>query len=98
MNIGRWWYKDEEIDIVALQGDEKKILFGECKWTNKPIGIKIIKELEKKAAKVGWKNKERREYFALFSKAGFGKNAVDYAEKNENWLLFDLDDLTRIFH
>ncbi|MGL5901488.1 MAG: ATP-binding protein, partial [Cetobacterium sp.] len=30
-NLGRWWDKNEEIDIVALGEDE--ILFGECKWS-----------------------------------------------------------------
>ena len=30
--IGRWWHKDNEIDIVALNDETKEILFAECKW------------------------------------------------------------------
>ncbi|MEE9152400.1 MAG: ATP-binding protein [Thermoplasmata archaeon] len=97
MKIGRWWYKEEEIDIVALQDEKNKILFGECKWSGKPMGMNVIKGLEQKAENVRWKNDKREEFFALFSKAGFGKKVVEYAENNGNCLLFDLDDLAGIF-
>ncbi|MGC8899112.1 MAG: ATP-binding protein [Candidatus Micrarchaeia archaeon] len=30
--IGRWWHKDKEIDIIALNEERKQILFCECKW------------------------------------------------------------------
>ncbi|ACJ16241.1 DEXX-box atpase, C-terminus [Thermococcus onnurineus NA1] len=30
--IGRWWHKNEEIDLVALNEQEKKALFIEVKW------------------------------------------------------------------
>ncbi len=97
LKIGRWWHRDEEIDVVALNNEENKIMFGECKWTNKPIGMKVIADLERKAKKVKWKNQKRKEYYALFSKVGFQKKVIDYTDNNQNWLLFDLKDLTDIF-
>ncbi len=32
--FGRWWDKDNEIDILALNEDKSEILFAECKWKN----------------------------------------------------------------
>ena len=44
--IGRWWDRDEEIDVVALCEDENKILFGEVKWSSKPVGTNIYENLK----------------------------------------------------
>jgi hypothetical protein len=35
------------------------------------VGIDIYEELKKKAQKVSWGSKKRKEYFCLFSKKGF---------------------------
>jgi len=77
--IGNWWghfredgvRKELEIDIVALNEDTRDILFAECKWRNKKVGIATYHELREKSRFVEWHNNNRREYFALFSKAGF---------------------------
>lgn len=47
--IGRWWDREEEIDIVALNEERKEILFGEVKWTKRPVGVNIYEELRRKA-------------------------------------------------
>jgi AAA+ ATPase superfamily predicted ATPase len=88
--IGSWWHRDNEIDIVALNEDTKEILFAECKWQNKKVGIKVYDELKEKSGHVKWNNEERKEYFALFSKAGFTSRL-----KNEEVLLFELKDINR---
>lgn len=88
--IGSWWHRDNEIDLVALNEDTKEILFAECKWQNKKVGIKVYDELKEKSGLVKWNNEERKEYFALFSKAGFTSGL-----KNEEVLLFDLEDINR---
>ncbi len=31
---GRWWYKDEEIDIVGINDQNNAIIFIECKWSD----------------------------------------------------------------
>ncbi len=33
-DIGRWWSKGEEIDIVAINREKKKALLMEVKWSN----------------------------------------------------------------
>ncbi len=94
--IGRWWHKDQEIDLVGLNKFRKEILFAECKWTNKKVGIKIVNQLIDKAKEVRWHNLDRVEYFILFSRSGFTKNCIDYC-RNNNILFYDLDDLEKLF-
>lgn len=44
--IGRWWDRNEEIDLIALNEEQKKILFGEAKWSNKAVGVDIYEDLK----------------------------------------------------
>jgi len=34
LKIGRWWHKNEEIDLVAFNEKEKKAILREVKWKN----------------------------------------------------------------
>ena len=36
--LGRWWDRNDEIDIVGLSKEFNAILFGEVKWRGKKIG------------------------------------------------------------
>ncbi|HHG75514.1 MAG TPA: ATP-binding protein [Persephonella sp.] len=87
---GRWWEKDKEIDIVAL--GENEILFGECKYWERPVGIDVLNELIEKSRYLKWKDKNRKEYFAVFSRKGFKKELKDLADRNKNILLYALKD------
>lgn len=95
--IGRWWYKDVEIDIVALNEKDSSILFGECKWSKNKIGTKVLSSLESKKEKVQWKNKTRKERFVLFSKTGFRKSLVDLAEERKDLELVKPQDMGEAF-
>ena len=46
VEIGSWWHKDKEIDIIAY--DDSKLVFGECKWKDNVNPEKICKELIEK--------------------------------------------------
>ncbi len=85
--VGKWWDKDNEIDIVALNQEANEILFGEVKWSNKQVGTNIYEDLKKKAKAVEWGKKGRKEYFAIFSKAGFTKDMVELAKKDKVFLV-----------
>ena len=89
---GRWWDRDQEIDLVAINRHTNEFLFGEVKWSNKPIGTNIYEDLKKKSKKVEWGKKNRKEYFALFSKAGFTLEMKKTAKK-ENIYLFHKNKL-----
>ncbi|MBI4609170.1 MAG: ATP-binding protein [Candidatus Rokubacteria bacterium] len=69
--VGRWWDDQGGIDIVGVNEAENAILFGEVKWSPKPLGTNILQELKAKAARVQWGRKGRQEAFALFSRKGF---------------------------
>src|SRR3989339_240589 len=63
--VGRYWDSNQEIDVVGLSSLEKKIIFGECKWSEKPVGTDIYEELKKKAEKVEWNKDGRTECYVL---------------------------------
>lgn len=93
--LGKWWSKEDEIDIVALNEQTKEILFAECKWQEKPIGVDVVEGLFKKRDTVDWQ-KGRREHFIIFSKSGFKKSCSEYCER-AGVLTLNLDDLRRLF-
>ena len=80
-SIGRWWQKNEEIDIVALDEENKEIYFGEAKWSRKPVGMDILDELKRKAALVDWNRGTRKEHSMLFSRSGFTEAVLKAASK-----------------
>ena len=85
-SIGRWWEKNEEIDIVAVNSRINSILFTEVKWSEKPVGIDIYESLKQKAQKVIWGKKARKEHFCLFGKSGFTEAMRKKAEQDAVWL------------
>ncbi len=87
--VGRWWDKNEEIDLVALNESENKILFGEVKWSNKPVGINVYEDLKRRAKLVQWGTNNRKEYYCLFSKRGFTPDMIEKAKKEEVMLFHE---------
>ncbi|MBP1779256.1 MAG: hypothetical protein H6Q86_5267 [candidate division NC10 bacterium] len=69
--VGHWWDDQAEIDVVGINDETNAILFGEVKWSDRPIGTDIYRHLVAKARRVVWGKTDRREAFALFSRSGF---------------------------
>ena len=90
--VGKWWERDKEIDIVAISQKTDGILFGECKWSGKPVGTNIYRDLKKKASSVQWGKGKRKEYFILFSKSGFTEDMIQLA-RDKKVLLVEKDKL-----
>ncbi|MDI6738504.1 MAG: ATP-binding protein [Nanoarchaeota archaeon] len=86
---GRWWHKGEEIDIVALNSSEKRILFAECKWQENVDASKVLAELKDKAKKVEWGG-ARKEYYCIFAKSFKRKPKLDGI-----WLI-DMKDIEKM--
>ncbi|MHA1770024.1 MAG: ATP-binding protein [Candidatus Thorarchaeota archaeon] len=86
--IGRWWYKDQEIDIVALNEHEKIALFLEVKWSDldATVAKEILTKLEDKSQFVGLD--DWRKYYGIIAKK------IDKVEKlnEEKWIVFALKD------
>ena len=85
-SMGRWWHKDTEIDIVALNHDTNEIFFGEVKWKSNVRCQKIMDELRKKAEKVPWERGGRKEKYAVFAK--------NFRDKKDG--CFDLQDIGKV--
>jgi len=91
--FGKWWSKEIEIDLVAMDKDSHNILVGECKWTNQPVSHEVLKKLKSKAVhfqkSLPVKNPEIT--YVLFSKNGFSKDLI--SKKSKGLILFDQDKL-----
>lgn len=91
--IGRWWgnnpirKREEEIDILALSG--QNALLGECKWTNSPIDMGVVNSLIEKSSIIKYSQK----YYTFFSRSGYTKDVIKFAESSENIFLYELRDL-----
>ena len=87
--VGRWWYKENEIDIVGLKPDENKILFGECKWSEDVDPESLYYNLKEKKDEVRWNSQNREEEFVLFAKSFQNDFTADDLD------LFDLERMER---
>jgi hypothetical protein len=82
--VGSWWDGQEEIDIAALGANAG--LFGECKWTSRPVGAGVLDDLKRKAYPVIEALGLQTIQYALFSRSGFSEALVARA-RDEGVLL-----------
>jgi hypothetical protein len=89
--IGRWWYKEEEIDCVALDEENLLVIFCECKWQDLSYrkAWEVLTDLRMKAKEVRWHNEDRNEEFCLIARTIAGKSRLT----SEGFLTYDLEDL-----
>ena len=85
LKAGRWWSKDEEIDVVGVS--EKFMLVGECKYSNKKVGIDVLAQLEEKSKKIELKLPIK--HYLLFSKSGFTQDLLKIEKKREDVVLIE---------
>ena len=90
--IGRWWHKNEEIDLVALNEREKRALFIEVKWKelNEGKAERILKDLERKAELVNLEDWDKN--YGVVAKHVKGKEKM----REKGWPVWDLQDLKNI--
>lgn len=85
--IGRYWDKNTEIDIVAVNEEEGVILFGECKYWSGCVDVDVFYQLQEKAARVNWHKGNRKEMYCLFSVNGFSTRLLELAEDRDDLIL-----------
>ncbi len=92
--VGTWWNANSEIDIVAQEGSVTTLV-GSCKWTNAPIGISELHQLEQTlAANASDLQPDAGCWFALFSREGFDDRIkVRAREEGSRIMLFSLNEL-----
>ncbi len=89
LSSGSYWDQHSEFDILAITSD-KKLILGECKYKERKVCKNELSKLKTKAVQSGIKV----DVFALFSKDGFSNELMQ--TKEENLLLFDLNDLKQL--
>lgn len=67
--IGRWWWKDQEIDLIAFNEHTQEILFCECKWQEDVDAQKLANQLQEKERHVQWNASTRKTRYAFFAKS-----------------------------
>jgi len=83
--VGSHWSKGVQVDLAALNWQEKAILLGECKWGTSKVRRDVVRELiETKTPKVlknlpeggeGWSV-----HYVFFARAGFTNAACAEVE------------------
>lgn len=97
LEIGRWWYKEREVDVVGFSAGESMVV-GECKFTNAPLDYSALASLEDHADEIRWSPSSGGDVtteYALFSRNGATRSVQEAVSERDNVQLFDLDDVTR---
>lgn len=99
-HIGSYWLNDfdgdTEIDVMAVDHQNKRIFAGECKYHTKPVDAPVYYALKEKVANAGEIRKAFSGYdviYGVFSKSGFTQRMLDAANENIGLLLFNEDGL-----
>ena len=99
-HIGSYWLNDfdgdTEIDVMAVDQQNKRIFAGECKYHNKPVDAPVYFALKEKVARTDEIRKAYPNYtvtFGVFSKSGFTQRLLDAAGENPDILLFEGDHI-----
>lgn len=95
--VGRWWYGEDEIDVVGVDDGTETLLLGECKWTNDPVGEGLLRSLEATEPEVRWRGENRTVVYTLFSKAGFTDELITLEGERADLLLYDVDHVAATF-
>lgn len=94
-NIGNWWDRSgHEIDIIAYNEKEKKILVGEVKWANRPLDVDVLYGLIEKSKLIHFGGKYQ---YLLVSKSGFTDKCLEKM-KELNVLHLDLNEIVHLFN
>lgn len=100
--IGSYWLNDfnndTEIDVMAIDNQNKRIFVGECKYHNKSVDAQVYFSLKEKVEnndeiKKGFTGFEL--IYGLFSKSGFTNRMLDIAKENVDILLINDDTLLK---
>lgn len=91
--VGRWWgnnlkaRRQEEIDLMSVS--DKKALFCECKWRNENVESSVLDTLMTRGELFHYPQK----YYYIFTKTGFDKDVISFAEQNKNIVLVDFKNM-----
>ncbi len=82
---GRFWNKDVEIDGIGFKG--KNTYFMEAKCSKRKVNLRELNKLREKSKLVDFKQKNRKDFFVLYSRMGFTKDVVLFSKEKKNVFL-----------
>jgi len=90
--MGRWWDREQEVDIVAFNPGTGDVAFFEVKWKNLSLrdARRILRDLERKSGYVRLKSKKTQ--FGVIARRISNKAAL----REENYMAFDLEDFEAV--
>ena len=90
-SMGKWWFKNNEIDLIAIDEEKQTATFIETKWSNlnKHDCQRILQNLKIKAQHFLWPHK--KENYAIIAKHITDKEQLT----RQGHLAFDLEDLQK---
>ena len=98
--IGSYWLNDfdgdTEIDVMAVDHQNKRIFAGECKYHAKPVDAPVYFALKEKVVNAGEIRKAFPGYdviYGVFSKSGFTQRMLDAAKENPELFLINEDSI-----
>ncbi len=93
LQIGGWWQANEQIDLIAVGQNEALLV--ESKWTTRPVGLDILRDLERKATLVRREIGEQKRWFGLCARSGFTPQIEQESAGRDDLLLFDLAQIIK---
>lgn len=107
--VGSYWDKTVQLDVVGINKMEKTLILGECKWSPKEMGADVMETLARKTTAVVPQQGQWQVVHVGLARGGWSSEAQVWAEqagalRGENWqavpaVLVDLSqvdaDLTR---
>lgn len=98
--IGAYWLNDyvgdTEIDVMAVDNQNKRIFAGECKYHRNPVDAPVYYALKEKVLGAGEIRKSYLGYdviYGIFSKSGFTQRMLDAARETSNLVLVNEDSV-----
>ena len=91
--IGGYWNRTDEIDIVSIDREHKRLFAGECKYlkSDKPVGLEVYMNLLKKCETQDFAGYEI--CYGIFSKSGFSPALREIAREDKRLLLINEQEL-----
>lgn len=79
VRAGRYWDRQREIDVVAVNEKAQPVLAAACKWTARPVDCRVLQELREKVHAL-WPDRAADIELAIFCPGGFTQELVDAAQ------------------
>jgi AAA+ ATPase superfamily predicted ATPase len=93
LDIGQWWFKEHELDVLGLTRDG--MVAGECKFTSTPVSEGVLADLERTADHVQWGDEpaDATTRYVLFSRSGFTDDLKRRAADRDDVSLYGVSDV-----